>query len=182
MKKDLEAGFSYIDVMVAIVILTVGIMALLSAITISVVQARGQAEQLKAKQIAATTLESIMSVKETDPTRMGWPAVGNVGSNLDANGVPRGIFITGENSVLSNAGPDEVVGTADDTGTLEPGIQRQIIITDLCDPERPSPNCPTPGTLPVKMRSVEVRITYFSGQIRNYERIRTVLTDYSVTD
>ncbi len=182
MKLASEKGFSYIDVMISIVILMVGILALLSAITMSVVQSRGQAEQLTAKQIATTTIESIMSVKETDPVRMGWTAVGNVGSNVDSGGVARGIFLTGQNAVLTNPGPDEVVGTTDDTGSIVPGFQRQIVITDICDPDRPSYNCPTPGTLPVKMRSVEVTITYFVGQRLNNERVRTVLTDYSVTD
>lgn len=182
MKDRSSAGFSYIDVMIAIVILMVGILALLSAITTSVIQSRGQAEQLAAKQVATTTIESIMSVKETDAIRMGWPKVGNIGSNLDGLGVPQGIFLTGQNGVLVNPGPDEVVGTLDDTGALMPGFQREIIITDICDPERPSYNCPTPGTLPVKMRYVEVTITYFVGPIRNRERVRTILTDYSVTE
>lgn len=182
MKERSVAGFSYIDVMIAIVILMVGILALLSAITTSVVQSRGQAEQLSAKQIATTTMESIMSVKETDAVRMGWPKVGNVGSNPDAGGVAQGIFLTGRNVVLTNPGPDEVVGTADDTGAMIPGFQREVVITDICDTERPSYNCPTPGTLPVKMRYVEVTITYFVGSIQNRERVKTILTDYSITD
>src|SRR5882757_5653564 len=90
-----EAGFSYIDVMIGIVILMVGILALMSGIAGSVLQTRAQEQQLLAKQIAGSTMESIMSVKETDPTRLGWNAVGNVGTNPDANGVPQGIFVTG---------------------------------------------------------------------------------------
>ncbi len=174
-----QDGFSYVEVIIAIVILMVGILALLSAITASVVQASGQQRQLAAKQIATTTLESIMSVKETGPNRLGWPAVGNVGSNLDASGVPQGIFVNGVQPVRAGAGADRVVGTADDNLEEISDVGRQIIITDICDPDRPSPNCPTPGTAGVRMRSVQVTIFYNVGSIRRQETLATVLTDYS---
>src|SRR3954468_11234993 len=112
MKNGSEAGFSYIDVMIALVILLVGVLALLSGISGSILQARSHEQQLLAKQVATSTMESIMSVKETDPLRMGWDAVGNVGSNPDENGVPQGIFLTGWQPVEMDPGLDEVIGTA----------------------------------------------------------------------
>ncbi|MER3430156.1 MAG: hypothetical protein C4324_03765 [Blastocatellia bacterium] len=175
-----ESGFSYIEVMVAMVILLVGILGVLAAISASVLQSRGQQQQLTARHIAATTMESIMSAKETDPTRLGWKAIGNVGSNPDGAGIPQGVFLTGWRPVLPNAGPDEVIGTADDSGTPLEGFQRQITITDICDPDRPSPICPTPGIWAVRMRSVEVRVRYSIGLAIREEVLRTVLTDYSV--
>lgn len=183
MKDKSQSGFSYIDVMVALVILSVGILALLAAISGSVLMAKGQEKQLSAKQVATTTMESIMSVKETsDASRLGWIAVGNVGSNPDANNVPRGIFVTGVQPVRANAGPDEVVGTADDTGAVNADLTRQIVITDICDPQRPSYNCSPPGPLPVRMRSVQVTVRYFVGQMQRQEVVQTVLTDYSRPD
>lgn len=176
------AGFSYIDVMIAIVILTVGILALLSGISGAVLMSRGQEQQLMAKHIAASAMESIMSVKETDPVRMGWKAVGNVGSNPDANNVPQGIFLTGRQQATTDAGPDEVIGTADDNGTSLTGFQRQIVITDICDPDRPSPNCQPPGTGPIRFRSVQITVYYFVGRLERQERVTTVLSDYSVTN
>ena len=44
----------------------------------------------------------------------------------------------------------EVIGTGDDTGATVPGFQRQIVIADECDPDRPSYNCTPAGTLKVK--------------------------------
>lgn len=180
MRPRSDSGFSYIDVMIALVILMVGILALLSGISGAVLQTRGQEQQLLAKQYAASTMESIMSVKETDPARLGWDAVGNVGSNPNPAGTPQGVFVTGTRSVLPDAGPDEVIGTADDTGTAVEGLQRQIIITDICDPDRPSPVCTPPGTLATRMRSVVVIITYNVGNIQRTERLETVLTNYDV--
>ena len=182
MKRTSEAGFSYIDVMIALVILMVGILALLAAISGSILQQRGQGQQTLAKQVATSTMESIMSVKETDPTRLGWKAVGNVGSNPNTAGVFQGIFVTGNQPVLTDAGPDEVIGSADDTGTPIAQLQRRIIITDVCDPDRRSPICSPPGTAAIRIRSVQVIITYNVGAIQRQEQLTTVLTDYAVSN
>jgi type II secretory pathway pseudopilin PulG len=181
MKDRSQAGFSYIDVMIALVILLVGVLALLSGISGSIIQARAHEQQLLAKQVATSTMESIMSVKETDPLRLGWKAVGNVGSN-PVNGVNQGIFLTGWQSVYSDPGADEVIGTADDTGTVTPNLQRRIVITDVCDPDRPSPTiCNPAGLYDVKVRSVTVTIQYNVGGLLRQENLTTMLTDYSIT-
>ncbi len=183
MKRRSEAGFSYIDVMAGLVILMVGILALLSGISGSILQAKGHEQQLLAKQVATSTMESIMSVKETDPARLGWPAVGNVGTNPNALGVNQGIFVNGLQPVFLNAGPDEVIGTADDNGPQVLGLQRQIVITDVCDPDRPSPIiCNPAGTARVRIRSVAITIIYNVGGLQRQEVLTTVLTDYAVTN
>lgn len=179
MQNKSESGFSYIDVMIAVVILLVGVLALLSAITGAIFQSRGQEQQLNAKQIAASTMESIMSVKETDAARLGWKKIGNVGSNSN-----QGIFLSGFQPVKPDAGTDEVIGTNDDTGTAIVGYQRRIVIKDECDPERPSYNCVPAPQKPqdVKVRSVEVTVTYYVGTIQRQEVLTTILTDYTVAD
>ena len=183
MKDKSETGFTYIDVMIGIVILVVGILALLSAISGAILQSKGQEIQMDAKQIATSTLESIMSVKETvvktnTTIQLGWQRVGNVGSNPNAAGIPQGIFVTGFQPVRPNSGTDQIIGTADDSGTPVAGFQRRIVITDQCDPERPSPNCIPPGTLGVSVRLVVVTVTYFVGSIQRQEQMTTVLTNY----
>ncbi len=184
MKNRSEAGFSYIDVMVALVILMFGILAMLAAISWSVVQANGHEQQLLAKQVATSTLESIMAVKETDPTRLGWMAVGNIGSNPDPiTGINQGIFSVGFQAVRADAGPDQVIGTPDDTGATISQLRRRIVITDVCDPDRPSPViCNPAGTNPVRIRSVEVTVTYMVGGLTRQEVLTTVLSDYAVVN
>ena len=179
MSNRSEAGFSYIDVMIAVMVLMIGILALLSAISGAVLQARTHEQQLLAKQVATSVMESIMSVKETDADRLGWDAVGNVGANPDASGVARGIFAVGFQPAYSDPGPDEVLGTSDDTGTQVSGVQRRVVITDVCDQERPSYNCSPAGERAVKFRSVTVSVTYFVGGLQRQENVATVLTDYS---
>ncbi len=189
MTSKSEAGFSYIDVIIAIVILMVGILAMLAGISAAIVHWAAQEQQLGAKQITTSAMESIMSAKETDTNRpaalirLGWDAVGNVGSNIDPEtGVAQGIFVTGFQQVTTGAGPDEIVGTGDDDGEEMPGFQREIVITDVCDPDKPSYNCPIPGDNPVKMRTVTITITYFVGALQRQEVLRTVLTDYAATN
>ncbi len=184
MKNRSEAGFTYIDVMIALVILMFGILAMLAAISWSIVQANGHEQQLLAKQVATSTLESIMAVKETDPLRLGWPTVGNIGSNIDpATGVAQGIFSVGFQPVRANAGPDNVIGTPDDTGDTITQLRRRIVISDICDPDRPSATiCSPAGTNPVRIRTVEVTVTYMVGGLTRQEQVSTVLTDYAVVN
>lgn len=183
MKDRSESGFSYIDVMIALVILMVGILALLSGISGSMLQSKGHEQQLLAKQVATSTMESIMAAKETDPTRLGWDAIGNVGTNPDPAGVFQGIFLNGLQPVRTDAGPDEVIGTADDTGAVVQQLQRRIVITDVCDPDRPSPViCNPPGDVPVLIRAVTVTITYNVGALQRQEQLATVLTNYVVVN
>ena len=177
MQNKSEAGFTYIDVMIAVVILLVGILALFSAITAAVFQAKGQEQQLNAKQIATSAMESIMSVKETNPLRLGWTRVGNVDPN-PVNVANQGIFVTGFQPVMPNAGTDGVIGTGDDTGTPIAGYQRQIVIRDECDADRPSYNCTPAGAFPVKVRSVQITVNYYVGSVQRQEILTTILTDY----
>lgn len=183
MRDESAAGFSYVDLMIAIVILSVGILALMSGIAGAIIQSKGQETQLLAKQIASSTMESIMSLKETDPSRLGWISIGNIDTNFDpATNTYRGVFVRGEQEIHEEAGPDQVLGTADDDGAIIPGMTREIVITDQCDPDRPSANCPTPGPWPVRIRTVIVTVRYFVGSIRRQEEVTTVLTDYAVTE
>lgn len=183
MRTRSQDGFSYIDVMIAIVILMVGILALLSAVSASILHSKGQENQLQAKQIVTSTIESIMSVKESSNYDLGWYSIGNEGTNpwpLPTS-APAGIFVNGIQPVRENPGHDQIWGTADDAGATIDGFTRQITITDICDPDRPSPNCDPPSDQhTVRIRRVEVLVNYFIGSAPYQERATTILTDYAI--
>ena len=127
-------------------------------------------------------MESIISARDisADGLQDGWDSVGNVGTNL-VGGAYRGVFVNGWQPLTTGAGPDQLVGTADDDGTTVSGIARQIIITDICDPERPSPGCTPSGTNPIAARRVTVSIRYPSnlrGTTTLIESVSTTLTKY----
>ena len=174
-KNTNESGFSYMDVMIAVTILLVGILGLLSALTRGIMQTNMFALQLQAKQYAISSLETIYAVRDmsSDGTgvTLGWNAVGNVGSA----DVPTGIFLAGEKPIHTDPGPDMIAGTADDTSPAGPdgilgnsddgqpvnGFSRQIEIVNVPDPAKP--------TAPISLRQVTVTIFYYCGSIKMKE-------------
>ena len=56
-----QEGLTYIEVMIAIVILTIGIVAQLSALTFAMVRVRENEQRNAARQIASSTIESIFA-------------------------------------------------------------------------------------------------------------------------
>lgn len=56
-----ESGFSYVDVMIAMTILLIGILTLAAALTAAFVQTTAGENQLRGKAIATSTLENVMA-------------------------------------------------------------------------------------------------------------------------
>ena len=184
-----EMGFSYIDVMIAIVIMLVGVMAMASALTANLIRSYETDKRIIAKQMALSTIESIIAARDISRpgTIDGWDSVGNVGSN-PVNGVNLGVFLNGWTPVREENGWDGVAGTADDAcpaggpcivagrptndSAVINGFERQIVITDVQDPERPSP--PNPYT----RRRIDVTIRYFVNRIAREETVSTLITNY----
>ena len=184
-----EGGFSYIDVVIAIVILMVGILSMISALTANLIRLSETEKRIVAKQIALSTIESIISAKEISRPGVieGWDAIGNVGTN-PVDGVPKGIFLTGWRPIRAEMGWDGVAGTIDDACSGEgacavsgrpandspvmSNFEREIIITDIPDPERPSP----PNA--ISRRKIEVNIRYFVNQAVRRETVSTLVANY----
>ncbi len=178
-----EAGFSYIDLMIAMVIMMVGILALTGALTVNLMRSYETDSQLLSKQHALSTIESIFSTREihaSDGGIDGWNSIGNVGNNIGTDGQPKGIFLTGFNPIRAEEGWDGVSGTADDacaTGTSctsvgHPanssaelkGFLRKIEITDVAG---------QPGK-----RRVEVTIRYSVNRTYREEKMSTLVTQF----
>jgi type II secretory pathway pseudopilin PulG len=162
-KHAAAQGFSYLDVMFAIVILLIGVLGIAAAITATVVRSREAEQQLLAKQYASSSLESILSVR--DIKKLGWDALANVGNG-------QGVFLNGPQPITTDPGLDGAVGTADDTGTIIPRFQRQITITDINDPQRPSP----PN--PIMIRRIDVSVFYQTSISQRVETVSTIVTNY----
>lgn len=184
-----QKGFSYIDVMIAIVILMVGILAMLSALTANLARAMESEKRVIAKQIALSTIESIISAKEIRRAGVfdGWDSI----RNSDAL-PPGGVFLPGARPIREELGWDGVAGTVDDacdgagpcavdgrptnSSPVINGYSRTIVITDVEDPERPSP------TYPITRRRIDVHVDYFVNQATRRETVSTILTRYEVTE
>ncbi|MCD9188028.1 MAG: hypothetical protein LUM44_16525 [Pyrinomonadaceae bacterium] len=188
-RNEKESGFSYIDVMCAIVILMVGILALVSALTANMIRTYESERRIIAKQMALSTIESIISAKEISRVGVieGWDSLKNVQTNVP-NGQINGIFLTGFNPVREDLGWDGVAGTIDDacpsgspctvtgrtTNTSDEikNMQRKIEIKDLEDPERPTP------TYSIYRREVIVTIRFNVNQAVREETVSTIITKY----
>lgn len=187
MKK--EQGFSYIDVMIAIVIMMVGILALVSALTANMIRTYESERRIIAKQMALSTIESIISAKDISRVGVieGWDSLKNVQTGLP-NGQINGIFLTGFRPVREDSGWDGVAGTIDDacdagspcvvtgrTSNVSPVIknfQRKIEISDIEDPERPSP------TYSIYRRRIVVTIRFNVNQAVREEVVSTIIAKY----
>lgn len=183
-----QAGFSYIEVMIALVILLVGVLGLTSALSANLIRSYESEKRIIAKQTALSTIESMISARDIQRAGAvsGWETIGNVGAN-PVNGVNQGIFLTGFTPIREDLGWDGVAGTADDacagTGSctvngktnssnIINGFQRKIVITDIEDPDRPSPRNA------IARRKIEVTIRYTVNQITRDEVMSTIITNY----
>ena len=175
--------------MIALVILLVGVLQMASALTANLLRSYETEKRIVSKQIALSTIESIISARDIARTGAveGWDSIGNVGNN-PVDGAPRGIFLTGFNPVREDMGWDGVAGTADDacadgsscnvsgrppnTSAVVKGYTREIIITDVPDPERPAP------PYAIARRRIDVNIKYFFNSIARTETVSTIITNY----
>jgi prepilin-type N-terminal cleavage/methylation domain-containing protein len=134
-----QQGFTLIETMIAIVIVTIGLLSVLSVFGVAMSATQNTKYDQIAREKAMETIESIYTARETN--QIGYGAIQNQ---------PNGIFQAGM-IPLTDAGPDGIDGTADDvpaapvmvpgpsgvlTGNSPPDLQvslasfqRQILIT-----------------------------------------------------
>jgi prepilin-type N-terminal cleavage/methylation domain-containing protein len=98
-----EGGFTLIEVMIAIVVMSVGILAVIASFATAVSATQSAEEDLIARQKTLEAMESIYTARNSQ--QIPFAAVANV-----ANG---GIFLNGPQA-LKCAGPDGLVNTGDD--------------------------------------------------------------------
>lgn len=186
-KPENESGFSYLDVIVAIVIMMTGVLGLASALTGNLLRSFESEKRIVSKQLALSTIESIVSARDIKRAGVieGWDAIGSIGTN-PVNGVPRGIFLTGWTPIRENLGGDGVAGTADDSCSGTGGCpgtppntnnpiadyERQIIIEDIEDPERPTP----PNDIARRKITVQIRF-HVNANVRE-ETVSTMVAKY----
>ena len=145
-----QKGFSLLEVLIAMAVLAIGMLALLGLFTIAVGSVQHAQEDLIAKQKAREVLEGIYTAR--NDSSISWDQIQNV-----SNG---GIFEDGFQD-MQTAGPDGIVGTGDD-GAIE-----QINGVSLTNFQRKIEIGPVPGSS--SLRQVTVTIRCFStGAPREY--------------
>jgi prepilin-type N-terminal cleavage/methylation domain-containing protein len=108
--RPTQEGFTLIEVMISIVVMTIGIFAVILSITNALAHTQSAQEDLIARHKALEALESIYTARNSQ--QIPFASINNTGSG--------GIFVSGAQSLLC-AGPDGLVGTADDTSCTTMG-------------------------------------------------------------
>lgn len=177
MRKQAEGGFSLLEVVISMAVLTVGMVSMLGVFGLAMATTQTSQQDMIAKQLANESYESIITARNT--TQLGWQDIQNVGSTLCDAGISScGIFLTGANPIY-NSGADGIYGTADDAAageqTLEEpgpggiygdsddvkipltGYQRTILVSPLYD---------TSGNLVTSLRSITITVQYSTPQTK----------------
>jgi prepilin-type N-terminal cleavage/methylation domain-containing protein len=178
--KRTDSGFSLIEVMISMAILTTGLVSLLGVFGLAMVSTQTSQNAMIAKQLANESYESIITARNT--TQIGWDDIQNQGSltctvtgaascgiflaNMQPiyNAGADGIYGTSDDAVageqtLQDPGTDGVFLTADDLFIPLTGFQRQITISPVYDSD-------TPPNLISTVRSVTITVTYSNPQLR----------------
>lgn len=164
-----QGGFTLIEVMISMAVVTIGLVGLLSAFAVAIASTSNVQLDTIARQKATEAMESIYTARQTDQVTFSQIA--------NASAVPPGLFTDGL-IPMKDAGPDGLDGTADDTGPapiMVPGqsgiltgvsppdvaisltnFQRQILIT------------PVPGNANLKQVQITVQYAAPQGVVRRY--------------
>lgn len=175
-RKRAQGGFSLIEVVISMAVLTVGLVSLLGVFGLAMAATQNSQQNMVAKQLADESYESVVTARNT--SQINWDQIQNVGStNCTVTGASTcGIFLTGLQPVynagadgiygtaddaasgvqtLQDPGPDGIFNTADDTFITLNGFQRSILISPLYDQS---------GGLITSVRSVTITVQYVIPQ------------------
>jgi len=182
-QKSSEDGFSLIEVLISMVVLTVGMVSLLGVFGLAMATTQTSQQNLIAKQLADEAVESIITARNT--SQITWDQIQNASScSAGVNPASGGIFLptTSTSPILYpiyNSGADGIFGTCDDTASspqlqtlADPGAdgiynttddqvialtnyQRTILISPLLDANG--------NTIPT-LRGITITIQYSTPQ------------------
>jgi prepilin-type N-terminal cleavage/methylation domain-containing protein len=113
-RKRAEGGFSLIEVMISMVILTVGLVSLLGVFGLAMASTQTSQQDMIAKQLANEAMESIVTARNT--SQLTFDDIQNV-NNTNCpitNASTCGIFMSNAQPIY-NSGVDGIYGTSDDS-------------------------------------------------------------------
>lgn len=194
-EKNLESGFSLLEVMFSMVVMTIGLVSLLGVMGIAMASTQTSQVNAVAKRLANEALESILTARET--ATIQWSQIAN-GNCAVGTGCTTGIFLAGPEPICL-PGNDGIIGTSDDC-TAGPNGGPQIleqpgstgVYAGTCPPDiclgltnytRTIAITPfvLPGGVPdANLNSVTITVTYITPQLRvpqNYV-LNTLISQY----
>ncbi len=179
--ERLEQGFSLIEVMIALGVLTTGVLATAAVMAAGVQHLGSSSGDVIVTQKAAQAVEAVFAAR--DSHKLEWTEIRNVTGGTGSDG---GVFIDGP-LPLKLSGSDGLVNTADDSSTIEtmtfPGLDGNLNTADdtqvvLSGYTREIKIRDVPGSNN-QLRSIEVKVVYQSGTTTRTYTLNTFISSYS---
>jgi len=172
-------GFTLIEVLIALVVVTVGLFSLLGVMAVAVQRASGGTFSVIAREKAREAIESVHTARDTGA--LSWPNIRNVSDGgLFRNGQlalgspgADGLVNTADDGPVEKLrmpGNDGVLGNSDDTFIPLDNFTREIIINAL--PGNAG------GTNP-NLREIIVNVRYTARGIQRTYTLRTYVSSFS---
>jgi type IV pilus modification protein PilV len=181
-RKQAESGFSLLEVVISMAVLTIGMVSLLGVFGLAMASTQTSQQDMIAKQLANEAYESIVTARNT--SQVTWDDIQNTGSTsctvtgasscgIFANptspqpmyqaittGTYAGILGTTYDAgqpeqTLQDPGPDGIYQTADDILIPLTGYTRTVLISPVYD---------SVGNLVGSLRAVTITISYSTSQ------------------
>ncbi len=167
-------GFTLLETLIAIVVMSVGIIGLLAVFATAVATTQNAQENLIARQKALETMESIYTARNTQ--QINFSQIANISNGgIFTDGAtpllyagPDGLVNTADDvdfpasgacpagpECITLPGPDGILGTADDTAMSLANFQRQIQINTVLEADG--------KTIDPNLKQIVVTVSYFTG-------------------
>jgi type II secretory pathway pseudopilin PulG len=172
MSRSSESGFSLVETLVSMLVLTVGVLGLSQAFISGVQKSTSSPYEVLATQKAAEAIESVFAAR--DSHTIAWAQMKNAADGGVFVGVATPMKLAGADGIVNTTddgavesfvfpGPDGYVGTADDKTLTLDGFTRQITIVELSS----------------YLRQITVTITYpANGQTKSYA-VTALISQYA---
>ena len=153
-----EHGFTLLETMIAILVLSIGVLGLAALLGNGLVFLNGSQADFIAQQKAAEAIECVFTARDTQV--LAWAQIQNVAGG--------GLFLTGAQPI-TDPGPDGLVGTVADSGVnpstiIYPGKDGILGTADVNEPS---------------VRQIQVIINYQSGRFVRSYTLTTYISQYS---
>ena len=175
-RRRLQSGFTLLEALIAIVIMSVGILSLAVVYAQGIQVANTTQLDYIAERQAEQALETVFAAR--DSKLLTWTAIQNVSNGgvfIDAptpllTPGPDGLYGTADDGptpivVIINAGPDGILGTADDVVMPLTGMTRTIAIVNVAGE--------------TGLRQITITLNYHSGNLNLQYTLVSYISEFS---
>jgi len=180
--KNQQTGFTLLEAMIAIAIMSIGILSLAAVYAQGIQVANMTQMDYIAEKKAEEAVETIFAAR--DSKVLAWTNIRNVtGAGGSSDGIflngpqplcapgPDGLYGTADDLtnqpdvIILNAGPDKILGTADDVVMPLTNMTRTIVITNIAGESA--------------LRQITITMTYYTGRMQRTYTLVSFISEFS---